>query len=256
MMGEADEDFRALLKPLFAAMAADLELLALLHDREISKEQTDILADYRFSEGLGLQLNHEKASLVIKSLDECLEQLITADGSGLLDELACDYAAIYLNHTYRASPLESVWIDDENLVCQDAMFDVRETYKKYGMSAENWRIRSDDHLVCQMQFFSTVMRNSEPDMTVLRDLADFYDEHLFRWLNRFSQRVSERCRLSFYASLGELTELYFESMRDCFAEILAEPRPDREAIEKRITQRKALPEAVVMQYMPGHSPSW
>ena len=84
MMGEADEDFRALLKPLFAAMAADLELLALLHDREISKEQTDILADYRFSEGLGLQLNHEKASLVIKSLDECLEQLITADGSGLL----------------------------------------------------------------------------------------------------------------------------------------------------------------------------
>ena len=45
------------------------------------------------------------------------------DDAATLDELAADFAAIYLNNAYGASPYESVWLHDEHLACQQPMFD-------------------------------------------------------------------------------------------------------------------------------------
>ena len=43
-------------------------------------------------------------------------------GDGERDELAADFAAIYLTHGLSASPYESVWLDEEGLAMQGPMF--------------------------------------------------------------------------------------------------------------------------------------
>lgn len=50
-----------------------------------------------------------------------------------VDELAADYAAIYLTHALRASPHESVWRDDDHLMLQGPTFAVRAFYRRHGV---------------------------------------------------------------------------------------------------------------------------
>ena len=52
------------------------------------------------------------------------------------DDLAADYAAIYLTYALRASPCESVWLDEDHLVMQGPTFAVREFYKRHGYEAD------------------------------------------------------------------------------------------------------------------------
>jgi TorA maturation chaperone TorD len=69
-----------------------------------------------------------------------------------LDELAADYAAIYLNNSLGASPYESVWLSDDHLACAAPMFELRELYAAAGLRAADWRSRFDDHFVLQLQY--------------------------------------------------------------------------------------------------------
>ena len=71
-------------------------------------------------------------------------------GAESLDRLAADYADIYLTNGLRASPCESVWLDEDGLVMQGPMFDVRACYSRHGLAVPDWRRRSDDHLVHQL----------------------------------------------------------------------------------------------------------
>jgi putative dimethyl sulfoxide reductase chaperone len=67
-----------------------------------------------------------------------------------INELAADYAAIYLNNSLGAWPCESVWLDDDHLACQQPMFELRKIYAAAGFKVADWRNRFDDHLVLQL----------------------------------------------------------------------------------------------------------
>ena len=65
------------------------------------------------------------------------------------------------------------------------MFKVREWYKQYGLQVENWRLRPDDHLVCQLQFIAHLL-SLDNDGDKLREIAQFLDEHLLLWIRDFA----------------------------------------------------------------------
>ena len=56
------------------------------------------------------------------------------DRAALQDDLDADFAGIYLTHALRASPCESVWLDEENLMMQGPSFAVRDCYRRHGLS--------------------------------------------------------------------------------------------------------------------------
>jgi TorA maturation chaperone TorD len=172
----------------------------------------------------------------------------------LLDGLAADYAAIYLNGSYGASPCESVWVSDDHLICQEAMFALRDLYATQGLTAPNWRRRPDDHLVFQLQFLAHSLRRGE-DMEALAQLARFLDEHLLLWLPDFAQRVASRCDTAFYAALTLLTAAWVDQLRDLLARVLDEPRPSREQIEARLHRQPPSAEAVLLSFVPGTGPT-
>ena len=239
-----------------AAVSQDFMQLAILHDAEADDALIQSLKQARFPAGLGLQLESKAAREAMALLKRALADLPDPLDERLADELAVDYAAIYLTHAYRASPNESVWIDEENLERQQSMFEVRDYYHRYGLGAENWRMRADDHLVLQLQFLAHLL-DREPRDAALTVATRFMDEHLLRWLTPFAGRVAGRCSTPLYAGICLLTAAYCEELRDLLAEILGERRPTADEIEARIRQTQSVPAEVPIAFMPGAGgPSW
>ncbi len=203
------------------ALAEDAGMLAALHDRELTPGAIAALLEAGFPANLGLLPANDAARAAWRKMAAALPR--NADGAAL-DLLAADYAAIYLTGAFGASPCESVWLDEDHLVCQAPMFALREIYAAAGLAAENWRRRPDDHLVLQLLYIAHALRRAlEPDDW--RRLAALLDGHLLRWLPGFAERVGRRAKAPFYAALAGLTLLWCEQLRDLLADFLGEARP-------------------------------
>ena len=241
-----------LLRALCGGVALDLMNLAQLHDRELDRETIASLKDDRFPQGLAFRLESPHGAEAVDTLAVVIAAMSANDA--VLDDLAADFASIYLTHAFGASPCESVWLDDDGLAMQQPMFDVREAYARMGLTAPDWRMRPDDHLVFQLQFISFLFEHD--GSASLADAARFMDDHLLRWLPNFAARVAQRAETPFYAGLAMLTSVYLEELRELMVQILGEPRPTAEQIEQRnrTVNEVALP--TPSAYVPGSAPSW
>ncbi|MBK1633786.1 hypothetical protein CKO31_24225 [Thiohalocapsa halophila] len=233
------------------AAAEDLLLLALLHDRELTRERISGLWEHCYDDFLGLSPCGEAARYALTLLREGLTDLPTDLTDASLDALAVDYADIYLTYGLRASPCESVWLDADNLALQAPMFRVRAWYRRHGLAVEDWRKRSDDHLVHELRFLAHLLHD-EPEPAALADVARFLDEHPLRWVDQFAERVATRCATRFYAGLALLTAAYLEELRDLLAALAGQPRPPTPA---PADAPQATTEADA-PYVPGTAPGW
>ncbi len=238
---------------LCSAVAHDLMALAVLHHGELDTALVEDLRCTGFPNGLRLQLRSDQGQEAVSLVGESLQALPETVDKAALDELAADYADIYLTHALGASPCESVWIDEEGLAMQEPMFQVREYYRRHGLNVRDWRKRSDDHLVHQLQFLSLLFARAGREHLV--EAARFMDEHLLRWLPGFAARVASRCATPLYAGLAMLSMAYADELRDLLAEILGESRPSAEEIEERMRPRVTA-EVPPPAYVPGAGPTW
>jgi TorA maturation chaperone TorD len=236
-------------------IAEDAESLAALHDRELTPDLLAALREASFPACLGLLPAAAPAVEAWRAMAEGLADLPASFDEAAIDELASEYAAIYLTGAYGASPYESVWTDDDGLTCQAAMFQLRDIYATAGLVTTDWRQRADDHLVLQLLYIAHAARiaASTDDW---RSLARMLDEHLLRWLPDFAARVALRSASSFYSGLAVLTAAWLDTLRDLLAGLLQEPRPSRDDIEARLRPAVATPAEPVV-FIPGSSgPSW
>lgn len=244
--------------PLFTAfianaLADDAETLALIHDRELAGEFLSLLRTLGFPRDLFLQPATSSALDAWRIMHGAIDNLPGQPDKQELDVLAADFAAIYLTAAYGASPCESAWTDEDHLLCQDSMFQLRAIYRASGLAAKDWRRRPDDHLVLQLAYLAHAMRQARhPDHW--RAMATVMDEHLLRWLSDFSRRVAARCATPFYAGLALVTHEWADGLRNLIAERLAEPRPTREEIESRLKSQPA-PCTTAPIFMPGTGPT-
>ena len=247
------EQSDALLAELCLAVSHDLTLLASLHDKELSPNKAAEIKAVHFPRSLGINLDDAKADSVITMLAEEIQNWPSDFPRSVEQDLAADYASIYLNNYCNASPQESVWIDEDHLAWQEPMFQVRRVYEKFGLGVDNWRVRADDHLVTELQFIAWLLSQENP-VQHFELIEKFMDEHLLRWVTPFGERVAQRCGTPFYAGLGLLTGLYCNAFRDLLAEITNRPRPSEEEILERTTPEKI--EAVPVKFVPGAEASW
>ena len=243
------------LAALREAVAEDLMTLAVMHDRELDGERILALWDIGFEEFLGLRLLRREGREALGLFHRGLTDIPGVLDQQTLDVLAAEYADIYLNNSYGASPVESVWIDEDGLIMQEPMFQVRDWYRRYDLAVPDWRKRTDDHLVHQLQFLSRLLGPGQPEAP-LQEAARFMDEHLLRWVGRFAERIGQRCSTRFYAGLALLTAGYLEELRDLLAELTEEPRPTSEEVEERMKPKLSVQVAGPAPFVPGAAPSW
>lgn len=244
--------------------AALLRLLADLHATELTAERLEELQATGFP---GLPERNPSQPPLIRGGAGCdSEPLAPSPDKGmagegfLLDELATDFAEIYLNGNLHASPSESPWLDEDGLVCQKPMFEVREWYERHGLGVPNWHKMADDHLVNQLLFIAFLLDEASatdrPEL--LEEATQFMDEHLLQWLPQFCHRVANRCRTPFYAYLSVMTQTETSTLRELLAEITGIPVPAPDTLETSRQQRQAQQQtdAQPMHYYPGTAPSW
>ncbi len=255
----------AVLKPIAAApdiqrlgaeVGEDLLALALLHDRELDRDLILRLWEHCYEDWLALRLIGQRGADALALLRQGLTDLPTDLHQETLDQLAADYADIYLTYGLRASPCESVWLDQDNLTLQEPTFQVREIYRRHGLAVADWRKRSDDHLVNELRFLAYVL-NGESQPANLAEAARFLDEHLLRWIDQFAERVANRCDTRFYAGLALVTAAYLEELRDLLADPLGYPRPaPPAAVEPPVTAAELAALEAEGPYVPGVAPGW
>ncbi len=239
-----------------AALAEDLDQLIRLHDRELDGDTLVALKTAHFPDGLALAPADALGVQAFANVAAALAGLSAAPAQGVIDELAADYAAIYLNNRLGASPYESVWLDDDHLACQRPMFELREIYAASGFRAADWRSRYDDHLVMQLHYLRHLLQADAVDG---EKMANFIDEHIGYWFPDFAQRIALGCNTPFYAALAELTHVWLLRFRSLLDEMYACPVPAREQMEAKIKRKLALDKAEIapIHFMPGaHGPSW
>ena len=192
--------------PWQALAAEDLRALAWLHTQERPPEVLAALYASGFPATLTLvgadaaEAQAMDAALRALASSRCEEDAPGALPASSADELAADYAAIYLTHHIQASPYESVWLDEDHLLLQGPTFAVREAYREHGLGAPDWRMLPDDHLTHQLSFVAALL-----DKGALDEARDFMAQHLMRWLPRFAERVAQRAGTPIYAALATLT---------------------------------------------------
>jgi len=188
------------LRGTFGEAAEDLRTLAWLHAGEQAPAAWLALYEAGFPAGLSvLPPQDPAASAMSRALDE-LRAAHAAEPGRVQDELAADFAAIYLTHGIQASPFESVWIDEDHLMMQGPTFAVRDAYRRHGLTAPDWRMLADDHLTHQLSFVAVLL-----DKGALDEARAFMAQHLMSWLPRFAQRVAERAGTAVYGALAVLT---------------------------------------------------
>lgn len=239
------------------ALAEDALTLACLHDREADAQALLGLKAVGFPGNLALvpadvaaRRGHDMMTSALAALPETLD-------AAILDELAADYAAIYLTGAHGASPCESYWLSDDHLVCQDPMFELRTLYAASGLQAPDWRKRPDDHLVFQLEYLAHRLRAATA-VDDWRAIGEFLDRHLLRWLPDFAGRVAGRGDTLFYAALASLTGTWCDGLRELIAGELTEPRPTPEEIENSLREQRAVDAAVQpLHFVPGGAgPGW
>ncbi len=208
------------------AVALDLRLFAFLHGQEIDEKAFQELKSHPFGYRMALEPPGKIAREALGVIDGGWKILEAESLQKALDDLGADYASIYLTYKLRASPSESVWFDDDHLMRQGPMFDIRGWYERYNLKTRDWSRRSDDHLSLQLEFIAHLV--DDPKVG-LEEPARFMDEHLLRWIGEFAARVSTRCATPFYAGLAPLTACYVEGLRDVIEATTGYVRPVEQA---------------------------
>jgi TorA maturation chaperone TorD len=242
------------LRDIAEIIAEDAESLAALHDRELTKDLIAALREAQFPAGLSLLPAAPEAVAARQAIANALHSLPEIPDSTTLDDLAAEYAAIYHTGAYGVSPCESFWTDDDHLVCQASMFQLREIYAATGLAAADWRQRPDDHLVLQLLYIAHAVRRAT-ERDDWQTLARMLDEHPLCWIQDFAVRVATRSNAPFYAGLALLTATWLDTLRNLIARQLDEPRPSREDIEARLRPPSESSTAP-LAFVPGTGPSW
>lgn len=251
MTGEA-----GVLEPQAAAgIGDDLALLARLHDRELDAPLVAILRRIPVDRWFALRLEGPEFTEAIRLLEDALKGAPDPVTPEALDEMAAEYAAIYLNHTYRISPHESVWVDEDGLERQEPMFRVREAYAEFGFCVPDWRMRADDHIAHELAFLANVAPRLA-DREAAEAFARFLREHPRVWLPEFAGRVVRRCQSPFYAGLALLTTTYVSALADLMAQVYGfDPTPVAPQARSQVASGPTCADPPP-RYAPGAGPGW
>ena len=249
-MGELSLDDRNIASVL-ARCADDLTLVCRLHDREPDADLLSELSGIDPRQWFSLQVAGPDAEAGLSLLGTFFETCIATQqqGNDPSEELAAEYADLYLTFGKRLAPNESYWLTDDHLERQEPMFAVRRWYAHYGLSARNWRIRADDHLVNEMEFVSLLLRDGRPHAVL--DAGKFLDMHLMRWSQDFLGGIVQRTSSQYFAGLALVTEALLQSVRKVLETVTGTPRQ-----EPKPATGMAAASGPEERYLPGVQPGW
>ncbi|MFV0297542.1 MAG: molecular chaperone [Hyphomicrobiaceae bacterium] len=257
---EGGRDGMAGARRLAAALQQDAELLAILHDREVSPGILAALKAAPFADQMAVRLRSNEALAALSAFDAAIGQIPQEADAGVFDALAVDYSDVYLRHACRIQPSESFWLTEDHLERQGPMLELREEMRRANLRLTDWAGRAEDHLVPQLLFIARLLDTAGKDGN-LEGVAHVLDRHLLQWVGRFAQGLAAARGPELYVAIAALTAAWCGEVRDVLAQVTGIPRPavtdekKNASGRKRSSTRSADPPQET-PYMPGIGPGW
>lgn len=149
----------------------------------------------------------------------------------VLEELAVEYAALFLGPGEHVSPYESVYAErGTGTLWGEQTVAVRRYVEAAGFECEGKHAGIPDHVSVELEFMSELSRReaeawSRGDRAAaancLEYQQEFMSEHLGTWVFRFCERVVETAGLPFYRDIARLTSEFLDEEREDISRRLA-----------------------------------
>ncbi|MCX7945616.1 MAG: molecular chaperone TorD family protein [Hydrogenophilus sp.] len=229
-------------KPLeewFTAVAEDAAMLARLHATELDASTWEALHESSFPDCLGLLPSDPEFATGWQAMREALDSLPRRWEEPLSTALAADFASTYCNNRFHANPHASAWLDEDGLLFQRAMFDLRQVYRKLGVQAAHWRTVAEDHIAAQLHFTALLaarspILSSDQNRELWCGWGEALEVYLLSWLKRFIERIAYQAETPFYPALGLLTWGWVETLRSAITQQWGHPRLSSEELNNRL----------------------
>ena len=134
-----------------------------------------------------------------------LKNYLSACGENALDELAVDYATVFLAagsaDGSAAIPCESVYTSPKHIFMQEAWEDVSRRYTEKGLGKDKAvDDLHEDHLALELEFMAWLIEHGS-----VEEQSDFLDSHLLNWVPAFVSDIDKYAREDFYKAVGRIT---------------------------------------------------
>ncbi|MDO8736354.1 MAG: molecular chaperone TorD family protein [Thermoleophilia bacterium] len=144
------------------------------------------------------------------------EEFLAGDDAEQAEELAIEYARLFLATGSHIAPYESVfvrgWAEDKPQLWGEATVEVTKFYQEAGLDLREGQI--PDHLGIELEAMATMAeceaaRRESGDKAGAAKLEElqrrFCEEHLMLWVPEFCEEVQLRAESGFYRSMAVLT---------------------------------------------------
>jgi putative dimethyl sulfoxide reductase chaperone len=152
-------------------------------------------------------------------LDRYLSKAESLEDQRVLEELAADYAGLFLNAGDRpVHPYESVYTSPERLLMQQAQKQVRQIYAVSGLKLSKGD-EPEDHIALEMEYMSHLCSrtasaseegNQERVRALLKCQREFLENHLLLWAPEFSEDLKRNAATDFYRAMGCLIREFLD----------------------------------------------
>jgi TorA maturation chaperone TorD len=186
-------------------------LLAVIYRGEVTSDLLHQVKDPRFL-GVFTDLGVEGIEAFLQSSEE-----------KLIEDLAVEYARLFLGPGNHISPHESVHHQREDgdwgTLWGATTVEVKKFIEATGLEYESDYKGMPDHISVEFEFMATLARReaqawAESDETVARRYMDvqrkFLAEHLIHWIPSFCEKVVKEAELPFYRAFAELTQSFIQ----------------------------------------------
>jgi TorA maturation chaperone TorD len=185
--------------------------LAGVYRQELTSELLQQMKDHRFQEilsTLGIELSNGFFKKPEKEL---------------LENLAVDYAYLFIGPGKHISPHESVHHKKEGVqsgqLWGELTAEVKRIIESSGLEYKSEFTGMPDHISVELEFMQHVVQREmqawkvddvETARLCLKNEKQFVDEHLIRWIPDFCEKVIEAADLPFYKEMARLTRSFIE----------------------------------------------
>jgi TorA maturation chaperone TorD len=185
--------------------------LAAIYRQEVSSDLLQQIKDPRFLgvlTKLGIELNNG---------------LFKKPEKELLEDLAVEYARLFLGPGKHISPHESVHHKMEGVqsgqLWGELTAEVKKIIESSGLEYKTEYTGLPDHISVELEFMQQVIlreelagqdNDKETAQLCQENEKKFVDEHLFRWVPDFCGKVIEAADLPFYREMARLTRSFIE----------------------------------------------
>lgn len=167
-------------------------------------------------------------------LNAYLRGLQGQDLSALADELATEYAGLFLNAgKHPVYPFESVYTSSERLLMQQAYTQVTHEYRQAGLERARDFNEPEDHIALELEFMAHLGRqslaalqagNPAACLDYLEKQNNFVHQHLLAWVPQFTQDVIHAAGSEFFKSVAQVTNELVNAERETLPELIAQVR--------------------------------